>query len=91
VTAATTETALEDLVAVYRTADAMLLAIVKSALEAADVRFVVQGEGGLGLFPLGPLATGLTKNLVQATIYVAPEDETRALEVLEGVDSTDES
>jgi len=78
-----------DLVPVLRTADGAQLALVKSVLEAAGIPFLVQGEGALGLFPLGSLATGLTRNLLAATLYVAVEraDEARAL--LDGVIAAD--
>ena len=74
------------LVEVFRTADPMLLAIVRSALEVAGVRHVVQGGAGPGLFPLGPHAIGLRQNLVEARILVEPEDGEQARAIASGAE-----
>lgn len=80
---------MSELVPVFRTADGTLLSIVKSALEAAGIEHVVQGEGALGLFPLGSLAFGLRKNLVEATILVASEDAADAQALLAEAEDAD--
>jgi len=80
---------LADLVAVMRTADAGLLAVLKTVLAAAGIEFVVQGEGALGLLPLGPLATGLTRNLLEATLYVSSGQAEEARELLRGLEPAD--
>lgn len=72
-----------ELVAVFRTADAHLLAILRTVLDAAGVDYVVQGGGALGMFPLGPLATGITRNLLAATILVPAESADEAVELLQ--------
>ena len=75
-----------DLVPVFITADIALLAVVTSALEAAEIPFVVQGEGGLRLFPLGPFALGVHRPVLGARILVLPEhadDATKFLESFE--------
>ena len=76
---------LDALVAVFATADAQLLPLLKSALVSAGIPHIVQGEGALGLFPLGPFATGLTRNLVAATIHVPRGHAPAAVEVLGGL------
>ncbi len=75
-----------DLVAVFNTADAALLPIVKSALDAAGIPCVVQGEHYLGLFPLGKFATGVSKRALGAIIHVPAEYADEAREILKGVD-----
>jgi hypothetical protein len=75
----------QELVAVYVTADAPLLPLLTSALDAAGVTHVEQGERALGLFPLGSLATGLTRNLLAATILVPRAEAAAAVEVLGGL------
>jgi len=82
---------MSELVTVFKTADGMLLSIVKSALQAAGIEIVVQGEGALGLFPLGPTAFGLSKNLVEASILVESEDVADAQTILAGVDESESS
>jgi len=72
-----------DLVPVFRTADPNLLAILRTVLEAAGIDHVVQGAGALGMFPLGPLATGITRNLLTATILVPAEWADEATELLQ--------
>ena len=82
---------MSDLVPVFRTADGMLLSIVRSAFQAAGIEHVVQGEGALGLFPLGPTAFGLSKNLVEATIFVAGKDVAEAEALLAEAEKSGDS
>jgi hypothetical protein len=77
-------------VAVYRTADAALLPIVKSVLRASGIRHAVQGEGALGLFPLGPTAFGLFKNPMEATIFVPAERAEEARALLDAIELQEE-
>ena len=80
-----------ELVEVYRTADPHLLAILKTVLDAAGIDYVVQGDGALGLLPLGPLPTGLHRNLWAATILVAADRAEEAWKLLRShADPTDE-
>jgi len=71
-----------ELEVVFEIADAGLLPLVKSLLDSAKIQYVIQGEEALGLFPLGPLATGLTRSLAAATIRVAADRATEARELL---------
>lgn len=80
-----------ELVPVFRTADPHLLAILKTVLDAAGMEYVVQGDGALGMLPLGPLPTGLHRNLWAATILVAADRAEEARELLVSqADPTDE-
>ena len=73
----------DDLVTVFKTSDAVVLALVKNALDGEHLPFVAQGEVvqdwiGLGRFPSGyNAATGPVR------IQVAAENADRAREVLE--------
>jgi hypothetical protein len=68
---------------VFTTADSSLLAVVSSALTAAGIPFVVQGEGGLRLFPLGPFAIGFRKPVLGARILVPAGEADAARRFLE--------
>lgn len=74
------------LVCIFTTADISLLAVVRSALTAAGIPFVVQGEGGLRLFPMGPFAIGFRRPVLGARILVPDveaDDARRFLESFE--------
>ncbi len=58
------------LVAVFNTTDPALLPIVRSVLDAAEIPYVVQGEAGVSVFPLGPVAARVTNRLTGVTILV---------------------
>lgn len=60
----------DDLVAVFRTADLSLLAVVKSTLTGAGIPFAVQGEEGLHQLPLGPFGLGFFRRVMGAVIRV---------------------
>ena len=70
-----------ELVPVIRTTDSALLPVVKSVLEAAGIPYIVHGEAGVNLFPLGPAGSRVTGRATGAIVLV-PEDrleEARAL------------
>lgn len=72
----------DDLVPVLKTTDPALLSVLKTVLEAADVPFVVQGEAGVGLFPMGPAGERVTNRMTGATILVPRSREEEALALL---------
>lgn len=77
---------MSELVTIFQTSDAVILAMVKTVLDGEDIRFVAQGEGlqdwiGMGRFPSGYNAvTGPVR------IQVEVEDAERAREALEGIE-----
>ncbi len=73
-----------DLVPVFKTANPSLLSLLKTVLDAAGIPYVVQGEAALGLMPLGPLATGISRNLMAATIHVPRERAEEASQLIRG-------
>ncbi len=76
----------EELVAVLRTADGMLLPLVKSMLDAAGIPYAVQGEQALGLLPLGRFAVGVSRRGLGAIVRVPRSRRQEAEELLQGVD-----
>jgi hypothetical protein len=72
----------DDLVRVFQTADSTLLPIVKSMLDGAGIPHIVQGDHALGLLPLGPFGTGVTRGLLGAIVLVPREHAAAAKEIL---------
>ena len=71
----------DKLLPVLNTTDPMLLSLVKSVLEAADIPFIVQGEAGVNVFPLGAAGSRVT-NRSTGTIVLVEEgryEEAKAL------------
>ena len=73
----------EELVPVLKTTDPALLPVMRSMLEAAGIPVVVQGEAGIGLFPLGAAGERVTDRMTGATILVPRSREEEALALLE--------
>jgi hypothetical protein len=71
-----------DMVRVFQTADSTLLPIIKSLLDGAGIPHVVQGDHALGLLPLGPFGTGVTRGLLGAIVLVPREHAADAREIL---------
>ena len=62
-----------ELVPVFQTADAALLPLIKSVLQAAGIPYLVQGDQTMGIFPLGSFSVGVSKRTLGAIVRV-PED-----------------
>ena len=73
------------LVQVYRTADSSLLPVIESVLMGAGIDFLVQGEEGHGLFPLGAIGGGPDQRFLGAIVKVREDDAEKARKVLEEV------
>ena len=73
----------QELVPVFRTTDAGLLAVTKSVLDAAGIQYVVQGESGVTVFPLGPAAERVTGRVTGALILVRRRDAEEVTALLE--------
>lgn len=71
-----------ELVEVYQTADALLLPVVKSVLEEAGIDYVVLGDSGLSLYPLGSVGMRADHHQLEASVRVAREDVPAAREIL---------
>jgi len=75
--------ALSGLVPLLSTTDIGYLAVVKSLLESAGIRFVVQGEEGLHLFPITMSGSLFRSQALAATVLVCREDEEDACRLIE--------
>jgi hypothetical protein len=73
---------LSDLVELCRITDPAVLPVVKSALEASGIDFLVQGEEVMGLLPLGTFGGGGKHHFMTAVIRVPAEQEEEARELL---------
>jgi len=71
-----------DLVTVFESADAALLAMAKAALEGAGIRFVAEGEGIQDLFGMGRLFSGYNLITGAPRIRVTAENAERARQIL---------
>jgi hypothetical protein len=74
-----------DLVTVFRTGDAVDLAIAKAALDAEQIRYVVEGELIQDLIGLGRYPAGFNAVTGPIRIRVTAENAARALEALVGI------
>jgi hypothetical protein len=74
---------LGDLVTVFESGDLALFALVKAALDRAEIRYVAQGEGLQDLFGMGRLG-GAGYNVVTGAprIRVASENAERARQIV---------
>ena len=73
-----------ELVPVFATGDAGVIAIAKSLLEAEEIDFFVRGDGLQDLFGLGRI-TGFSYAMGPAEFLVRSDDADRAREVLNGL------
>lgn len=71
------------LVQAFRTADASLLPVIESVLLGEGIEFLVQGEEGQALFPLGSIGGGPDQRFLGAVVKVRASDAERAKAVLE--------
>ena len=77
-----------ELVPVYDTGDAGLIAVIKSMLEGEGIDYLVRGEGVQDLFGAGRLTAGFNYITGPAQFLVRREDEERARELLQELDGS---
>lgn len=75
----------DDLVTVFRTGSAVLIAVAKAALDAEEIRYVVTGEGVQDLFGVGRFPAGYNAVTGPIRIQVAAENAELAREALAGI------
>ena len=75
----------DELVTVFRTGDAVLLAVAKAALDAEQIRFVVDGELIQDLIGMGRFPAGYNAVTGPVRIRVTAENAARALQALVGI------
>ncbi|HKA59718.1 MAG TPA: DUF2007 domain-containing protein [Gemmatimonadales bacterium] len=73
---------MNELVTVFESADPVLFAMARAALDRQGIRYVAQGEAVQDLFGLGRLGTGYSLVTGPPRIRVTPEDAERASELL---------
>ena len=78
------------LVEVFRTADASLLPVIESVLLGEGIEFLVAGEEGQALFPLGSIGGGPDKRFLGAVVRVREADAEGARAALATVSGSDE-
>lgn len=76
----------EPLEAVFQSADASLLPVLKSVLRGAGIPFVVQGDEAQSLYPLGAFGGGTEHRLLSALILVPRSSVEAAKAVLSTFD-----
>ena len=75
----------EDLVSVFRSADAGLLPVIKSLLAAEGIPFTVQGDETSGLFPFGSAGGGADGRRLGAVVRVPASRAAEAEALLEAI------
>ncbi len=73
---------MSDLITVFESGNAALLALAKVALDGAGIRYVIQGEGVQDLFGMGRLGSGYNMITGPVRIQVTPENARQAREAL---------
>lgn len=76
----------EFLVSVFKTGNPAIIAVVKSILDEAGIRFMAKGDNLQNLFGMGSLGTGYNILTGPVDFQVMPEDEAYAKELLKDVD-----
>jgi hypothetical protein len=75
----------ERLVTVFETGNEAVVAVVKSLLDEAKIRYLAQGEGVQDLFGVGVIGTGFNPITGPVVFQVMPEDAEYAQELLKDV------
>ena len=77
-----------EIVTVFETGNAALVALAKSMLDAADIAYAVRGENLQNLFGGGVIGTGFNVLVGPVQIQVRREDEVEARSVLSDLSET---
>jgi hypothetical protein len=75
----------EELITVFRTGDAVLIALAKAALDGEQIRYVVEGEGLQDLIGMGRFPAGYNAVTGPVRIQVTAQNAERALKALVGI------
>lgn len=79
----------DELVKIFETAQPGELAIVRSILDAANIPFTVEGDGALGMLPLGSFGRSFFGRAVSAVIRVPANVASDAQTLLQGAEIED--
>jgi len=75
----------DDLVTVFRAGNPVLIAVAKAALDAEQIRYVVEGEGVQDLIGMGRFPDGYNAVTGPVRIQVTAENAERARRALVGI------
>jgi len=75
----------ERLVTVFETGNEAIVAVVKSLLDEAQIKYLAQGAGVQDLFGVGVIGTGFNPITGPVVFQVMPEDAEYARELLKDV------
>jgi hypothetical protein len=75
----------EELITVFRTGDAVLIALAKAALDGEQIRYVAEGEGLQDLIGMGRFPAGYNAVTGPVRIQVTAQNAERALKALVGI------
>lgn len=75
----------EKLVTIFESGNEGIVALVKSILDEAKIRYLVEGEGVQDLFGVGVLGTGFNPITGPVVFQVMPENAEYARELLKDV------
>lgn len=75
----------ERLVTVFETGNEAIVAVVKSILDEAKIKYLAQGDGVQDLFGVGVIGTGFNPVTGPVVFQVMPEDASYAKELLKDI------
>lgn len=75
----------ERLVTIFETGNEAVVAVVKSILDEAKIKYLAQGEGVQDLFGVGVIGTGFNPVTGPVEFKVMPEDAEYARELLKDI------
>lgn len=75
----------EKLVPVFETGNEAIVAVVKSLLDEANIKYLAEGEGVENLFGVGVIGTGFNPITGPIIFKVMPEDAQYAKDILKDV------
>lgn len=75
----------ERLITIFETGNEAIVAVVKSILDEAKIRYLAEGEGVQDLFGVGVLGTGFNPITGPVIFQVMPEDAEYARELLKDI------
>lgn len=78
----------EKLVTVFKSGHEGLIALAKSILDEAEIKYLVMNEGVQDLVGLGVFGTGFNPVTGPVQIKVLPDDEEQANELLKGLEES---
>ncbi len=81
----------EKLVTVFKSGHEALIALSKSMLDEAEIKYLIKNEGVQDLFGFGVFGTGFNPLTGPIQIQVLPADEATAREILKDVEASEES